>query len=171
MKLIFCCSLIFLFIPSIKAQKIDKKLQKKIDALIEDFNGDIGIYIKNIKNDKTVMVNADTVFPMASIVKVPILIGVMDKINRGELTYHQELQYKDSLLYAGVDMLGSFKQNEKIELSKLTMLMLTMSDNTASLWLQKSCRHSHSNQLYFRQLRISAHKSKFKNTGKRRGSY
>jgi beta-lactamase class A len=33
-------------------------------------------------------------------------------------------------------MLGSFKQNEKIELSKLTMLMLTMSDNTASLWLQ-----------------------------------
>jgi beta-lactamase class A len=46
------------------------------------------------------------------------------------------MQYKDSLLYAGVDILGSFKQNEKIELSKLMMLMLTMSDNTASLWLQ-----------------------------------
>jgi beta-lactamase class A len=35
-----------------------------------------------------------------------------------------------------VDILGSYKQDEKIELSKLLMLMLTTSDNTASLWLQ-----------------------------------
>jgi len=44
--------------------------------------------------------------------------------------------YQDSLLYPGIDILGSFKSGEKIELSKLLMLMLTMSDNTASLWLQ-----------------------------------
>jgi beta-lactamase class A len=44
--------------------------------------------------------------------------------------------YKDSLLYEGVDILGSLKNNEKIEMSKVMMLMLTMSDNTASLWLQ-----------------------------------
>jgi beta-lactamase class A len=60
----------------------------------------------------------------------------MDKINRGELSYHQSLTYRDSLLYAGVDILGSLKQDEKIELGKVMMLMLTMSDNTASLWLQ-----------------------------------
>ncbi len=63
-------------------------------------------------------------------------MGIMDKIQRGELQYHQELIYKDSLLYAGEDILGSFKSGEKIELSKVMMLMLTMSDNTASLWLQ-----------------------------------
>ena len=44
--------------------------------------------------------------------------------------------YKDSLLYEGEDILGSFKDSEKIELSKVMMLMLTTSDNTASLWLQ-----------------------------------
>jgi beta-lactamase class A len=60
----------------------------------------------------------------------------MDKIQKGELQYHQDLIYKDSLLYAGVDILGSFKNEEKIELGKVIMLMLTMSDNTASLWLQ-----------------------------------
>jgi beta-lactamase class A len=69
-------------------------------------------------------------------VKVPILIGIMDKINKGELKYHQELTYKDSLLYAGSDLLASLKNNEKVELSKVIMLMLTTSDNTASLWLQ-----------------------------------
>jgi beta-lactamase class A len=69
-------------------------------------------------------------------VKVPILIGIMDKLNKGELKYHQELTYKDSLFYAGSDLLASLKHNEKVELSKVIMLMLTTSDNTASLWLQ-----------------------------------
>jgi beta-lactamase class A len=118
------------------AQKQDRKLQRQVEATIAAFNGDIGLYIKNLKNGKTVSFHADTIFPTASMVKVPILIGIMDKINRNELSYHQNLQYRDSLLYAGVDILGSFKDTEKIELSKVMMLMLTMSDNTASLWLQ-----------------------------------
>ena len=100
------------------------------------FHGQAGVYLYDLKKNKTVAINADTVFSTASIVKIPIMIGVMDKINKGELQYHQELVYKDSLLYEGVDILGSFKNNEKIELSKVFMLMLTMSDNTASLWLQ-----------------------------------
>ena len=114
-----------------------KKMQRRIEALIREFNGDIGVYVKNLRNNKEVSINADTIFPTASMVKVPILIGVIDKINKAELGYHQELQYNDSLLYDGVDILGSFKSDEKIELSKLIMLMLTMSDNTASLWLQR----------------------------------
>ena len=128
--LLLCPSLLF-------AQPITKKLQNSVEALVKDFNGDIGIYIQSLKTGKVVKINADTVFPTASIVKISIFIGVMDKINKGELTFHQEQTYHDSLLYAGVDILGSFKNGEKIELSKLLMLMLSMSDNTASLWLQK----------------------------------
>ena len=118
------------------AQKTDKKLQRQVDALTKDFRGTIGIYIQNLNNDRIVQINQDTIFPTASIVKIPILIGVMDAINRGTLSYNQSLTYKDSLLYAGVDILGSFKSGEKIDLSKVMMLMMTMSDNTASLWLQ-----------------------------------
>ena len=118
------------------AQKTDKKLQRQLQELVSGFQGTIGIYVKDLRTGRTVAINADTIFPTASIVKVPILIGVMDKISRGELDYTQNFTYRDSLLYAGVDILGSFKQDEKIELGKLMMLMMTMSDNTASLWLQ-----------------------------------
>ena len=103
---------------------------------ISGFNGDIGIYVKSLKTGKTVSINADTIFPTASIVKVTILLGLMDKINKGELDYDSTLTYKDSLLYEGEDILGSFKNDEKILLKKVVMLMLTTSDNTASLWLQ-----------------------------------
>jgi beta-lactamase class A len=118
------------------AQQTDRKLQQKVEQLINGFQGEFGVYIKSLKTGKVVQLNADSVFPTASMVKVPILLGIIDKIQKGELSYHQKFIYKDSLLYEGEDILGSFKNNETIELSKLMMLMLTTSDNTASLWLQ-----------------------------------
>ena len=133
-KLLF----LFLLLPAfVFSQQTNKKLQKKIIDEVQGYNGEIGIYIKSLKTGKIVQLNSDTIFPTASIVKVPILLGIAKKLSTGELSYHQEITYNDSLLYAGVDILGSFKNAEKIELSKVIMLMLSLSDNTASLWLQK----------------------------------
>jgi beta-lactamase class A len=132
---ILLCITVYGFLD-VHGQKTDRKLESEIEKAIGGFNGNVGVYVKNLHNNKIVSINGDTVFPTASMVKVPILIGIMDKISKGELDYHQVLTYRDSLLYAGVDILGSFKDTEHIELGKVMMLMLTMSDNTASLWLQ-----------------------------------
>jgi beta-lactamase class A len=118
------------------AQKQDKVLTEKIQALTKGFKGDIGIYVRHLKTGKIVAINADTLFPTASMIKVPITIGVFDKIENGFLRYDSILIYHDSLLYAGEDILGSFKSGEKISLAKVLMLMITTSDNTASLWCQ-----------------------------------
>ena len=123
MKSILFITILTLLVTKTNAQKTDKKLQAKIEESLKGFKGDIGIYVKNLQNGKIVAINADTVFPTASIVKVPILIGVMDKLEKGELKYEQELVYKDSLLYAGSDILGSFKSNEKVLLKKVMMLI------------------------------------------------
>lgn len=136
MKRVFIIIICFLSVSDSFSQITDKKLFKKVSNEIAGFNGDIGIYVKNLRTGKSIAINADTIFPTASIVKVPILLGVMDKIQKGELNYDQEIVYKDSLLYEGADILGSFKSDEKIVLKKVIMLMLTTSDNTASLWLQ-----------------------------------
>ena len=127
---------VLLFFQTGLAQETDRKLEKKIQEIVQGFHGEIGVFVLHVPSGKTVSYHADTIFPTASMVKIPILVGVIDKMQRGELDYHQELTYKDSLLYPGVDILGSFKQDSQIELSKLVMLMLTTSDNTASLWLQ-----------------------------------
>jgi beta-lactamase class A len=131
--------LAFIFVVALipaQAQKVNKKLQQQLQKVTNGFKGDVGIYVKDLHTGKIASIHADSIFPTASMVKVPILIGIIDKINKGELKYHQELTYKDSLFYAGSDLLASLKHNEKVELSKVIMLMLTTSDNTASLWLQ-----------------------------------
>ena len=125
-----------LSVLSATAQKQDRVLTQQLTKLISGFKGDIGIYVRNLKTGKTVMINADTVFPTASMIKVPITIGMFNKIEAGEIKYDSILTYRDSLLYEGEDILGSFKDGEKISLSKVMMLMITTSDNTASLWCQ-----------------------------------
>ncbi len=117
-------------------QDADKKLTREVQQLLSGFKGEVGVYVKDLRSGKTVTINADSIFPTASIVKVPILLGIMDRLYRGELKYDSAFTYKDSLLYAGEDILGSFKSNETIALKKIIMLMMTTSDNTASLWLQ-----------------------------------
>ncbi len=127
---------VFCFMGS-KAQKTDKQLQSQIETLVSGFQGTVGIYVHDLKKDRIAGFNADTLFPTASVVKIPIMIGIMNKIQQGELRFHQEMIYKDTLNYdPGEDVLASFKPDQKILLSKLMLLSISLSDNTASLLLQ-----------------------------------
>lgn len=136
MKKIVALLLLVCFAKDIQAQRTDKKLQRQVEALLQGFNGQAGLYVKDLRRNRVVAINADTIFPTASVVKLPILAGVMDKLQKGELDYHQQLRYRDSLAYSPYDMLASYKDTSLIELSRLIMLMITTSDNSASLWLQ-----------------------------------
>lgn len=129
--LVFCLNItVFAQIP-----KEDKILESKLQETLNGFNGVVGVYVKNLKTNKFVAINADTIFPTASMVKIPIMVGTFDKILKGRLKYDQELTYKDSLHYDD-GIVGSLKDGAKIELNKVMMLMCTISDNTGSLWLQ-----------------------------------
>ena len=136
MKNIMICLSCFGFLTA-SAQKIDRDLQSQIESLVKDFRGTAGVYVHDLKRDRIVAYNADTVFPTASIVKIPIMIGIMSKIQSKELDFHQVMIYKDTLNYdPGEDVLAAFKPDQKILLSKLMLLSLSLSDNTASLLLQ-----------------------------------
>ncbi|WP_183563111.1 serine hydrolase [Mucilaginibacter sp. SP1R1] len=128
---------LFICLASAAFAQTDRKLTQQLRDAVNGFHGQVGIYVQNLKTGKIAAINADTLFPTASMIKVSIQCGLMDKIEKGEMQYNQKLVYRDSLLYPGEDILGSFKDKDTIQLSKVAMLMITMSDNTASTWLQK----------------------------------
>lgn len=118
------------------AQNTDDRLTEKLKILARSVDGDVGIYVRHLRTGNTVSINADSLFPTASMIKIPITIGVFDQIEKQAIGYDTILTYRDSLLYEGEDILGSFKDGERISLAKVLMLMITTSDNTASLWCQ-----------------------------------
>ena len=134
---ILCFVFLVLITPGIFGQKVDRKLDAVIRKEIVGFKGEIGIYVHHLKKNKIVAINADTVFPTASIVKVPILVGVFDKISKGELKLSQEYFYDTSRAYGGSGLMQFYKDSAKTDLSTMISLMLTYSDNVASIWLQQ----------------------------------
>jgi beta-lactamase class A len=117
-------------------EQTDPVLQQKLESIVHGFKGDVGIFVRHLRTGQMAAIQADTLFPTASMIKVPILCATFDKINKGELRYDQILLYRDSLKYDD-GVTGSFRDSTKIPLSELVMLMITLSDNTASLWLQQ----------------------------------
>lgn len=113
-------------------------LQEKLEDLVEGFRGEVGIYVRHLRTGEAAAIDADTLFPTASMIKVPIAVGVFDRIQRGELALDRKLAYDpDEIAYSpGEDIIASLRPGESVTVGKLMLLMLTLSDNNASLWLQ-----------------------------------
>jgi beta-lactamase class A len=117
----------------------EEELRGQLLRKVEEFNGEAGIYVHHLSKKTTIGINEDELFPTASMIKVPILIKVFDKIERDELRMDSLLfYYADSIHYPwkGDDAISRFNEGEDITISKLLTHMITFSDNHASLWLQ-----------------------------------
>ncbi|MBT4034506.1 MAG: serine hydrolase [Candidatus Marinimicrobia bacterium] len=120
--------------PAEESKAIDQNLQ----TLITHFKGDVGIYAKNLSNGQEIALNADSLFPTASMVKIPILLVLFDRIQSGDLAYDSTLMWMPEVVnYPPGGMLSSLKDSSKISLTKMISLMITYSDNHASLWCQE----------------------------------
>lgn len=133
---LFFSVIILLPYSAFSQYKFDKKLTRKLQKLVDSFHGTAGIYVLNLETGQEAAVNADTIFPTASIVKVPILVGIFKKIQDGELSYHQPLLYRDSMAHGGSGLMQYFKDSTKTNLSVAVTLMISHSDNTAARWCQ-----------------------------------
>ena len=137
-----CFPLLILFIAvfyqSASPQyKTDKKLEAELRALTDTFPGVAGVYVRNLRTNREAAINADTLFPTASIIKVPILVGVFDKIGQGVFKYNEPLIYRDSLAKKGSGLMQFFKDSTKTDLHTAIALMITHSDNSAAVWCEK----------------------------------
>lgn len=137
MKKILTLIVVLWFHNAVMAQKEDKKLKELLQNATQGFQGDLGIYVHHLKKNTHVSIKADTVFPTASIVKVPILVGVFQKIADGELKLDQEFKYDAKRIYAGSGLMQFYKDSAQTDLSTMISLMLTYSDNVTSIWLQE----------------------------------
>jgi beta-lactamase class A len=117
----------------------DATLTTTLRTLTTGFHGRVGIYVRNLRTGATVELDADSVFPTASIVKVPILLTLFDQVEHGRLRMDSTVAYPDTLHYRygeGTDVVGYMAPGDTLPLREVAFLMLTISDNFASLWLQ-----------------------------------
>lgn len=127
-------------LPALSGQEgPDPVLQAKLEERVRDFRGEVGIYVRHLASGALASLNADGLFPTASMVKLPILITLYDQVDRGLLDLEDRFAYHDSLFYGDEeddDIVNKMRPGETVTLSKLAFFMISISDNTASLWIQ-----------------------------------
>ncbi len=115
----------------------DADLERRLQALAAEVEGDVGIYVRHLGTGRGAMLRADELFPTASMIKVPILLKTFDLMEQGAFAFDTSLVWADSLRYGGEDdLFDKLQAGAKVPLNQVTMAMITSSDNAASLWLQ-----------------------------------
>ncbi len=125
--------------PHAPPLRTDPALAATLDSLAHGFRGRVGIYVRHLPSGAGYQRDADSVFPTASLVKIPLLLTLYDQVERGVLELEALLPYPDTLTYRWTeptDVVGYMAPGDTLPLRELAFLMLTISDNHASLWIQ-----------------------------------
>ena len=79
-------------------KKNKKKIKKEIYSLVNQFDGDVRVYVKHLKLNFEFGINEERLMPTASLIKIPILIKIFDRIEKNELSLDSVVTYyKDSI--------------------------------------------------------------------------
>lgn len=107
-------------------------LQERIQSVIDASGAEFGVALKHLESGQEVMIDADSYYPMASVVKIPILVETFYRIQAGEFGLHDRwpLKTEDKNLPSGV--LVFFEDGLMPTVLDLMTLMNIISDNTAT---------------------------------------
>lgn len=109
------------------------RLESQLAAILKTSPGTIGVAIKHLESGRGLALNGDTPLPMASVVKVPILVEVLAQVREGrfglgdEWTVQPADQFYDGSLLSDLEAPGL-----KLTTANLINLMMWLSDNTAT---------------------------------------
>ncbi|HEX6924686.1 MAG TPA: serine hydrolase [Longimicrobiaceae bacterium] len=125
--------------PDFPVVETDSVLLRELQGIVQGFDGKVGVYVRHLDSDRGVEIHADSLFPTASLIKVPLLVTLFDRIERGDLSLEGTVAYPDTLTYhytEATDVVGYMEPGDTLPLSEVAFLMLSVSDNHASLWIQ-----------------------------------
>ena len=112
-----------------------QEMVENLEKLSLSYNGRVGIYIKDLETGRTWDHNADRLFPSASLVKVPIMAAVFEKIKQGAITLGTEIKLTRQKRVGGSGSLKWVRDGTSLSVMEIIYKMITESDNTATKML------------------------------------
>lgn len=107
-------------------------LAAKIERLRQRFSGDLSVAAHNIATGDRILVDADRLHPTASTIKIAILVEVFAQAETGSLDLIERLPVTADVLVPGSGVLRDLRDGTQLSVRDLAMLMMTVSDNTAT---------------------------------------
>ena len=110
-----------------------RQLQRQLDSLASSTSGVVGIAVEDLTSGERFTVNDSLTFPQASAIKVALLLELFRQADTGTLALSERVEVPASQHVGGDGVLQSFAdRGSALSLHDLAVLMVTLSDNTAT---------------------------------------
>lgn len=112
-----------------------REMAEDLEKISRSYRGRVGIYIKDLETGKTWDYNSDRKFPSASLIKVPIMAAVFEKIRAGALSLDTQIRLTRGGRVGGSGSLKWVRDGTSLSVMEIIYKMITESDNTATKML------------------------------------
>ena len=103
-----------------------------VETAISRIEGTVGVSARHLETGQRIQHNAAAVFFTASTLKVPLLVELYRQVDRGDIDLNQRIELTDNLRVPGSGILKEMTAGLNPTVHDLAMLMIIISDNTAT---------------------------------------
>lgn len=108
------------------------KPDETIASIADHFDGQVSLAAKDMASRRGVFYHADRKVPTASVIKLPILVHTLMLADEGALSLNEEVALRDEDRKPGSGVLKDLSAGLRLTLRDACMLMISVSDNTAT---------------------------------------
>ena len=129
---LFILSLISIWIPAPSKKEI---FQHRMDSKINNFHGDAGVYIVDMKNGNGYTHKEKEIFPSASCIKLPVLVELYLQSYEGKINLDKKVILGKDRIAKGSGILPQLDADNPMSIRDLAKLMIITSDCSAYNYL------------------------------------
>lgn len=107
-------------------------LEDKIKQFINTQQGNVSVFVKNLRTNQVIKINEKKVFPSASTIKLVIMSELLNKVNEGLLNLEDTIVLKEDMKTGGDGVLKELNYGHRFTLREIMTLMVIISDNMAT---------------------------------------
>ncbi|MFW6327580.1 MAG: serine hydrolase [Bacteroidota bacterium] len=109
-----------------------EELEKEIEQTEQSFSGNLSVYVKNLNDNQTLNYKTDEFRYLASMIKIPVAIAILQKVEADELSLDDSLVLKKSDFVDGAGDLLYEKPGATFTLRDILLQMIKNSDSVAT---------------------------------------
>lgn len=107
-------------------------LKAEIKKIVKDIPTTFGVAIKYLESGEEVLLNEERTYQLASVFKIPVLITAMQHIDAGRFSLDDRIELEDEHKTSPSGILAFLREGLQPTVKDLLMLMIIISDNTAT---------------------------------------
>ena len=109
-----------------------EKLEDDLIDKLDQFPGVAGVSIKDLISGNDISINGNEIFPTASIIKIHILTYLLKMAESGSIDINKRISVDKNEFTGGTGILKYLKGKPDLTLRDIAVLMIMLSDNTAT---------------------------------------